>query len=143
VEQIPDSTWAKSLPVENILAALSQLAALQSALAARLIGDICDLNGGNAGRANPVAASWTLEQGRSARRGLNVQPAQARELIDLITVAEVARRLGLAIGTVYNRIGRLDEQDGVVRWGSKCTRINWTVFYGRLSSGQISMRPKR
>ena len=33
---LPDTAWAKNLPVESIPAALSQLAALQGSLAARL-----------------------------------------------------------------------------------------------------------
>jgi hypothetical protein len=62
--------------------------------------------------------------------------------VDIITPEELARRLKLSIGTVYNRLGQLGRECGVVRLGPKCTRINWPIFWARLCDGEIAFRPK-
>jgi hypothetical protein len=62
VENFDFSAWAQSLPVDAIPGALAQLAAAQTALAAKLIGTIIDAGGGNAGPNNrsAAAAEWSL-----------------------------------------------------------------------------------
>ena len=60
--------------------------------------------------------------------------------VELLTVEELARRLGLKPATIYERIGRLDERHGVVRIGVKCTRINWLIFWAKLQAGEITWR---
>jgi hypothetical protein len=62
--------------------------------------------------------------------------------LDIITPEELARRLKLRVGTIYNRLGQLGRESGVVRLGPKCTRINWPVFWARLCDGQIDFRPR-
>ena len=59
------------------------------------------------------------------------------QLMDIITPEDFAERLKLSIGTVYNRLGRLSEKDGVVRMGPRCTRINWPLFWRRLCEGKL------
>jgi hypothetical protein len=56
---------------------------------------------------------------------------------DLITPEDLAARLKLSVGTVYNRLGKLGPRDGVVRVGPRCTRINWPVFWQRLYEGKL------
>jgi hypothetical protein len=63
--------------------------------------------------------------------------ANTKNQSELITVLELARIMKVAPGTVKNRLGKLGEADGVVRWGSKCTRINWPLFLDRLSKGKL------
>jgi hypothetical protein len=63
------TTWARNLPVESIPAALAQLAAVQSTLAARLMGNISDAADGS--------------------KALNNSP----ELESLVDAKEMARRL--------------------------------------------------
>jgi hypothetical protein len=63
-------------------------------------------------------------------------------LVDLITPEDLAERLKISVGTVYNRLGRLSQRDGVVRIGSKCTRINWPVFWQRLCEGKLDFSVK-
>jgi hypothetical protein len=62
--------------------------------------------------------------------------------LDIITPEELARRLKLSVGTVYNRLGQLGRECGVVRLGPKCTRINWPIFWARLCEGEINFRAK-
>jgi len=62
--------------------------------------------------------------------------------LDIITPEELARRLKLRVGTIYNRLGQLGRESGVARLGPKCTRINWPVFWAPLCDGQIDFRPR-
>ena len=57
---------------------------------------------------------------------------------DILTPSELARRLKVSLGTVYNNLGRLGVESGVTRPSARCTRINWHVFYARLCEGRIS-----
>jgi hypothetical protein len=57
--------------------------------------------------------------------------------VDIITPEDLAERLKLSVGTVYNRLGKLSEKDGVVRMGPRCTRINWPLFWQRLCEGKL------
>ncbi len=61
---------------------------------------------------------------------------------DLITPRELALRLRLSLGTINNHLGSMDARWGVVRFGGKCTRINWPVFWAKLEAGEINMRAK-
>jgi hypothetical protein len=61
---------------------------------------------------------------------------------DLITPDQLATRLQVSVGTIYNRIGHWGVDDGVVRLGPRCTRINWPVFWQRLLDGKIVFRSK-
>ena len=62
---------------------------------------------------------------------------------DLITPRELALRLKLSLGTINNHLGSMDARRGVVRFGGKCTRINWPVFWAKLQAGEINnLRPK-
>ena len=63
--------------------------------------------------------------------------AVPQESSDIITPQELAQRLKLSLGTVYNHLGRLGVESGVIRFGARCTRINWPVFYARLCEGKI------
>jgi hypothetical protein len=71
----------------------------------------------------------------SEQNGANVD-------LDIITPEELARRLKLRVGTIYNRLGQLGRESGVVRLGPKCTRKDWPVFWARLCDGQIDFRPR-
>jgi hypothetical protein len=59
------------------------------------------------------------------------------QFMDIITPEDLAKRLKLSVGTVYNRLGKLSEKDGVVRMGPRCTRINWPLFWQRLCEGKL------
>jgi hypothetical protein len=61
---------------------------------------------------------------------------------DLITPRELALRLRLSLGTINNHLGSMDARCGVVRFGGKCTRINWPVFWAKLEAGEINIRAK-
>jgi hypothetical protein len=52
---------------------------------------------------------------------------------DLITLPELAKILKQSPGTIYDKIGRLGQEDGVLRIGCNCTRINKTLFLARLN----------
>ncbi len=69
-------------------------------------------------------------------------PLTAVTEAELLTPEQLARRLQLAKATIYNHLGRWDEEDGVVRLGPRCTRINWAVFLARLMAGKITLRAK-
>ena len=56
---------------------------------------------------------------------------------EILTAEELAGRLKISVGTVYNRLGKLGERDGVVRIGPRCTRINWPLFWQRLCEGKL------
>jgi hypothetical protein len=62
---------------------------------------------------------------------------ESPQAADIITPEDLAERLKLSVGTVYNRLGKLGERDGVVRIGPKCTRINWPLFWQRLCEGKL------
>jgi hypothetical protein len=62
---------------------------------------------------------------------------ESPQAADIITPEDLADRLKLSVGTVYNRLGRLSEKDGVVRMGPRCTRINWPLFWQRLCDGKL------
>ncbi len=64
------------------------------------------------------------------------------EQIEHSDMIGVAKLLKLAEVTIYNLIGRLGPDDGVVRLGSRCTRIIKPVFMKRLLAGKIPLRPK-
>ena len=51
---------------------------------------------------------------------------------DLITPRELALRLKLSLGTINNHLGSMDARCGVVRFGGKCTRIKWPLFWVKL-----------
>lgn len=56
---------------------------------------------------------------------------------DLITVAELAIELRLAKVTIYKRLGKWDKEQGVVRQGSRYTRIRRSVFMPLWFAGEI------
>lgn len=58
---------------------------------------------------------------------------------ELLTPDELAKRLKVARGTVYNHLGHWGPDDGVVRLGPRCTRIDWDVFYRRMREGKIRL----
>jgi hypothetical protein len=61
---------------------------------------------------------------------------------DLLTPEQLSKRLQLSLASVYNKLGQLTEEDGVLRLGPRCTRIEWTTFMDRLRKGKIKFRPK-
>jgi len=62
---------------------------------------------------------------------------------DLITPEQLAAKLQLKIGTIYNRLAHLDREHGVHHLSSKCTRIDWLVFWSKLKAGEITFgRPR-
>lgn len=62
---------------------------------------------------------------------------------ELLTPAELAKRLKVTRATVYNHLGHWGPSEGVVRLGSRCTRIDWPTFWQRLMAGKISLKGGR
>jgi hypothetical protein len=81
-----------------------------------------------------------MAAGTGATAALQIDGANDPGVVELLTPEELARRLGLKVTTIYERLARLDEQHGVVRIGPKCTRINWPVFLAKLRAGEIDWR---
>jgi hypothetical protein len=67
---------------------------------------------------------------------------QAEQQTDLITVEELASRLRVAKGTVYNKISRglWTLADGIIHVSDRCTRIDWRIFERRLVDGKLGNR---
>jgi hypothetical protein len=61
---------------------------------------------------------------------------------DLITVTQLVKLLKLAPGTIYNIVGQLGPDDGVVCLGARCTRILKPKFFERLLAGKIRLGPR-
>lgn len=59
---------------------------------------------------------------------------------ELLTPEQAAQRLGIKLGTLYERLARLDESQGVIRVGRKCTRVRWQLFWAKLQTGEIEWR---
>lgn len=59
---------------------------------------------------------------------------------ELLTPEQVAQRLGIKLGTLYERLAPLGESHGVIRVGRKCTRIRWQLFLPKLQAGEIVWR---
>jgi hypothetical protein len=51
----------------------------------------------------------------------------------LLSLDEVAARLKLSKGTIYNWIGRAGEKEGVFRLGNR-TRVDWNLFWSWLTT---------
>lgn len=58
---------------------------------------------------------------------------------ELLTPEQAAQRLGIQLGTLYERLAPLDESHGVIRVGRKCTRIRWQLFLGKASGPRDCM----
>jgi excisionase family DNA binding protein len=66
--KIDFTAWARNLPVESIPAALAQLAAVQSALAVRLMGNISDAADGSRVLNNGLEPEPLVDAKEMARR---------------------------------------------------------------------------
>jgi hypothetical protein len=65
-------------------------------------------------------------------------PTQA----EMLTPAELAKRLKITRATVYNHLGRWGVKEGVLRLGPRCTRIDWPTFLARWRAGKIEIQGK-
>ena len=68
------------------------------------------------------------------------RPAGTDTEDELVTPEQAAQRLRIKVGTLYERLAPLGEDDGVIRVGRKCTRIRWKVFWVKLQAGEIVWR---
>ena len=67
-------------------------------------------------------------------------PTRADTDDELATPEQVAQRLRVKLGTLYEKLAPLDERHGVIRIGKKCTRIRWSVFWAKIQAGEIVWR---
>lgn len=59
---------------------------------------------------------------------------------ELLTPAELAKKLKVTRATVYNHLGHWGPAEGVVRLGPRCTRIDWPTFWQCLAAGKIVLK---
>ena len=61
---------------------------------------------------------------------------------DFLTPRELAAKIGFAVGTIYNHLGRWGAEEGVYRFGNRA-RIDWNVWFAKWRAGEIEIGGSR